>query len=293
MGEPHPLRSSLLVSRMLSARESLEPTRKRYVPEDLVVHPRKMRRNEQALHTHEEEEEEDESTAQETIGNAIFENKEPCMFSEDEAEEEMHRNIDAEELELESEADEECPFCADNSAYAISDEISTNRNNIIAYAQDKIGRVRNDILFDSILEDHRTYVEKPLAEHGIRTPKLTHKKIRDHFNPKDGKLHEINLKRITGETIKDLVMLEKKLMRSAVCVRDTTTNQRSIDRDRQKDLQSTQKVKLDYMKFYRSLEDGEHQTRGGGRSRRGLPQNTSVRGLSSHIRTPASFLNNY
>lgn len=309
MSAPHPFERQTLTARLLESRQfsrSAENivqhdigSRKRYAVEEL--HSGKTRRTNDGRRQHEtndDPDEDDDSTVQDTerVGAEFFEPKEPCMFSEDEAEEGMHRQLDDQDAELDSDEDEECPFCVDNSAYGISDEICTNRANILSHATGKYGTVRDDILYDSILHDHRKYVEKPLSEQGLRTPKLTHKKIRNHFNPREGKLHVINLKHLTGESLKNIHLLENKLFRNAVCVRDTASGKKSIDKDRQKELESVMKLKLDYMKFFKSFEDasaGGASMRGAGTGRARRSGDTSVRHLASSIQTPLNFLNNY
>lgn len=312
MSAPHPFESQMLTARLLestrfsrSAENIVQQrdngSRKRYAVEELRTG--KSRRTNDGRRHHEtnddDDDEDDDSTVQDTdrVGAEFFEPKEPCMFSEDEAEEGMHRQLDDQDAELGSEEDEECPFCVDNSAYGISDEICTNRVNILSHATGKYGTVHNDILYDSILHDHRKHVEKPLSEQGLRTPKLTHKKIRNHFNPKDGKLHVIDLKHIAGESLKNIHLLENKLFRNGVCVRDTTSGKKSIDKDKQKELESVMKLKLDYMKFFKSFEDGSAagraSMRGAGTGRARRNGNTSVRHLASSIQTPLNFLNNY
>jgi len=238
-----------------------------------------------------------DSAADEEVPTAdIFDVEEAVMFSEDEEEQELNRQRDQDEESANEEHNHEtCVFCNDNGAYGISDDLVINRDNMVAYHSKNYGNMRNDLLFETIVEDHRRHIEDPLRRNGYPAPRMTHKKIRQHFAPR-GRPHTINLKFMAGETLKDIQLCEKEIFENGLRQRNTITGKKSINGAKLKEWKEVTRQKMEYMKFYKSLQEedeGKSNGRMGPRSRRSGPGGNSIRKLSSNVRSSALSLNNY
>jgi hypothetical protein len=144
------------------------------------------------------------------------------MWGREEREEAGHMHVEGEG------DDDDCPLCKSGDDVGAAMSSGSVQAAIVAFEARNYGRVNDDVLLKSMLEERRAQIEKPLESQGIACARWSMRKLREHYVRDGG--HLLNPRRLIGSDIQFCTTVQEHYRRQGILQRDTRTGQLSIDK---------------------------------------------------------------